>query len=433
VFENLTNKFQDIFRKLTGKGKLSEADVDQALKEVRMALLSADVHISVVKAFSERVRVKAVSQEILASLTPGQQVIKVVRDEMAEMLGLDQPAFNLAMPAAWMMVGLQGSGKTTTCAKLARLYQKRGKHVLLVGLDLKRPAALDQLRILAEQEHIACFAQTGNSIQEILKQAHSHFLAKQYDLAILDTAGRLHVDDELMGELVEVKKVFQPKEITLVLDSTTGHVAVGVAQEFQRWVDYDSVILSKMDGDARGGAALSCKYVTGKPIRFVGVGEKIEDLEPFYPDRMAQRILGMGDLMTLIDRAEKAFSVGEQEKLEKRLLKEKLNLSDFLEQMQGLGRMGSLDGLLPSMPGMPSLAGAQLDTKQLKRWEAIILSMTSQERLFPEIINSSRKKRVAKGSGTTVQEVNILLKRFDQFKMMTKQVKKGVFPRFGKI
>jgi signal recognition particle subunit SRP54 len=433
VFENLTNKFQDIFRKLTGKGKLSEADVDQALKEVRMALLSADVHVSVVKAFSERVRVKAVSQEILASLTPGQQVIRVVRDEMAEILGTDQTSFNLPMPTAWMIVGLQGSGKTTTCAKLAHLYQKRGKHVLLVGLDLKRPAALDQLRYLAEQEKVACFAQPGNSVHDVLSQAKSLFEAKQYDLAILDTAGRLHIDEFLMGELVEVKKVFQPKETTLVLDATTGHVAVGVGQEFQRWVDYDSVILSKMDGDARGGAALSCKFVTGKPIRFVGVGEKIEDLETFYPDRMAQRILGMGDVLTLIDRAEKAFSLEEREKLEKRLLKEKFDLGDFLEQMQGLGRMGSLDGLLPSVPGMPNLQGAQLDTKQLKRWEAIILSMTREERLYPEIINSSRKKRIAKGSGTSVQDVNILLKRFDQFKQMTKQVKRGVLPRFAKF
>lgn len=431
MFENLSQRFQDIIKKLTGKGKLSVEDVDAALKEVRIALLAADVHLSAVKAFSQNVREKAVAREILESLTPGQQVVKVVRDELTEMLGPGTGGITVSSyPNSLMLIGLQGSGKTTTCAKLARIFKKKDKSVLLVGLDLKRPAALDQLKYLAKQEGIPCFAEQGASPQSTTQKAQEYFRAHHFDLAILDTAGRLHTDQDLMAEVKDVQDTFRPTESILVLDATTGHVALSVAEEFKRWLDYDSIILTKMDGDARGGAALSCRYVTAKPIRYVGIGEKTEDLEPFYAERLASRILGMGDVLTLIEKAEEAFSLKQQEKVEQALLKEKINLSDFLEQMRGLGKMGDISGLLPSIPGLPQLAGAKLDENMLKRWEAIILSMTLEERLYPEIINSSRKKRVSGGSGTSVQEVNILLKRFEQFKLMSKQVKKGVLPKF---
>lgn len=427
MFDLLTSKLQEVFRKLTGKGKLSAEEVDLYLKEIRIALLSADVHVSVVKTISEHIREKAIGQEVLLSFTPGQQVIKIVREELTTILGGQPKPLRISnFPASLMLVGLQGSGKTTTCVKLARLFKNQGRHVLLVGLDAKRPAAMEQLGYLAGKENIPAFVEKGENPLELAKMSFSYFSSHAYDLAILDTAGRLHIDLDLMGELEVIKKLYKPVETILVLDSTTGHVALSVGQGFQRLVGFDSLILTKLDGDAKGGAALSIHYVTGKPIRFIGTGEKIEDLEPFYPDRFVARVLGMGDVLTLIEKAEKALTLAEKEKIEKQL-KGRISLSDFLEQLEGLVRMGNVRDLMPIVPG---LSRQEIDKKLLSRWKATILSMTPEEREMPEIINSSRKKRIALGSGTSVQEVNLLLKKFDQFKSMLQQAKKGTLPIF---
>ncbi len=431
MFENLTKKLQEIFDRLKGKGKLSAEEVDQALKEVRVALLSADVHVDVVKHFSERLRGKAISHEILDSLTPVQQVIKLVRDELSEFLGPDPGELRLkSYPASLMLVGLQGSGKTTTCVKLARQFKKQGKGVLLVGLDVKRPAALEQLRLLAMQEGIPCFIEGNGDPLTLARKAKEHFRLHLYDLAILDTAGRLHLDQELMEELRQIEQVFQPSETMLVLDATTGHVALAVSEEFRRWISIDSLILTKMDGDARGGAALSAKFVAGKPIRLLGTGEKIGDLELFHADRLASRVLGMGDLLTLIEKAERAFQVKEQSEIERKLLKEKISLIDFLEQLKGFSRIENIEELLPT-DSFPR--GLTLEGSLLPRLEAVILSMTVQERLYPEIINSPRKKRIAQGSGTSVQEVNQLLRRFEQYREVLKRVRKGAFSKKNQL
>ena len=425
MFDFLSAKFQEVFRRLTSKGKLTPEEVEQYLKEIRVSLLGADVHISVVKAFSERVREKAVGQEVLASLTPGQQVIKVVRDELIDILGKrPEPLILTSFPTCLMLVGLQGSGKTTTCVKLARIFKSQGKRVLLIGLDQKRPAAQEQLSYLAQKEGIPVYIGQGKEALDLARSSFQHFKSQGFDLAILDTAGRLHVDQDLMGELEAVKRIFNPQETILVLDSTLGHVSLSVGQEFQRLVGFDSLILTKIDGDAKGGAALSIHFITGKPIRFVGTGEKIDDLEVFYPDRFVSRILGMGDVLTLIEKAEKALALSDQEKWE-RQLRGRLSLSDFLEQLEGLSQMGSIKDLIPRIPGIST---QEADKKMLARFKAIILSMTPEERETPEIINSSRKKRIALGSGTSVQEVNMLLKRFDQFKSLLKQAKKGKMP-----
>lgn len=427
MFENLTKKLQEVFGRLQGKGKLTAEEVDHCLKEVRVALLSADVHINVVKAFSERLRARAISHEVLNSLTPAQQVIKLVRDELATLLGPDPPEFFLkSYPASIMLVGLQGSGKTTTCVKLARQFKDQGKSVLLVGLDVKRPAALKQLGLLAEREAIPYFIENQGDPISLAQKARENLRLHLYDLAILDTAGRLHVDGELMEELKTIQEILQPAETMLVLDATTGHVALAVSEEFLRWISFDSLILTKIDGDARGGAALSAKFVTGRPIRFLGTGEKIGDFEPFHADRLASRILGMGDILTLIEKTERAFQVKEQAEIERRALKEKINLLDFLEQVRGLSRIENIEELLPNTT-FPR--GLTINRNLLPRWEAVILSMTGQERLYPEIINSSRKKRIAQGSGTTVQEINQLLRRFEQYKIVLKEAKKGSFSK----
>jgi len=424
LFESLTNKLQDVFRKLTGKGKLSLEDVDSALKDIRVALLAADVHFSVVKALSERIREKAVGQEIMTSLTPGQQVIKIVRDELTEILGKNPVPLEIKrFPVSIMLVGLQGSGKTTTCVKLAKLFKDQGKHVLLVGLDEKRPAAMEQLSQLASKASIDCFIGSGNTL-ELTRKALSYFREKNYDLAILDTAGRLHVDEDLMEELKTVKEIFQPSETILVLDSTLGHVALQVGIEFQKIVGFDSLILTKLDGDAKGGAALSAHYVTGKPLKFITQGEKLADLEPFYPDRMASLILGMGDTLSLIEKAERVLSEKEKAEME-RQVKEGLTLDIFLQQMEKIQEMGDVGALLPRFPG---LNFKEVDSSSLHTFKAIIQSMTKEEREYPAIINSSRKKRIAVGSGTSVQEVNILLKRFEQFKNLLRQANKGKIP-----
>ncbi|MDI6868356.1 MAG: signal recognition particle protein [Coprothermobacterota bacterium] len=425
MFDFLTSKLQEIFRKLTSRGKLNPEEVEQYLKEIRVALLAADVHVSVVKAFSERVKEKAVGQEVLDSLTPGQQVIKIVRDELIGILGeKPEPLSITAFPACIMLIGLQGSGKTTTCVKLARTFKNQGKHVLLLGLDAKRPAAMEQLAYLAQKEGIPAYLGEGKDALELARTSFQYFKNHGFDLGIIDTAGRLHIDQDLMGELETTKKIFNPRETILVLDSTLGHVSLSVGQEFQRLVGFDSLILTKLDGDAKGGAALSIHFITGKPIRFIGTGEKMEDLEVFHPDRFLSRILGMGDMLTLIEKAEKALAVSDKEKLE-RQLKGRISLTDFLEQLEGLTRMGSIKDLIPKIPGVTP---QEADKKMLARWKAIILSMTPEERDAPEIINSSRKKRIALGSGTSVHEVNMLLKRFDQFKNLLKQAKKGTLP-----
>ncbi|MGB9552820.1 MAG: signal recognition particle protein [bacterium] len=425
MFDFLTSKLQEIFRKLTSRGKLAPEEVDKYLKEIRVSLLEADVHVSVVKAFSERVREKAIGQEVLASLTPGQQVIKLVRDELINILGeKPEPLTLTSFPSCLMLVGLQGSGKTTTCVKLARIFKKQGKQVLLISLDQKRPAAQRQLFYLGEKEGIPVYLGQGEDVLDLARSSLKYFREKSFDLAILDTAGRLHVDQDLMAELEAVKRIFNPQETILVLDATLGHISLSVGQEFQRLVGFDSLILTKLDGDAKGGAALSIHFITGKPIRFVGTGEKMDELEAFYPDRFAHRILGMGDVLTLIEKAEKALVLSDEEKL-KRQLKGKLSLTDFLEQLEGLTKMGSIKDLIPRIPGISS---QEADKQMLAHFKAIILSMTKEERETPEIINSSRKKRIAMGSGTSVQEVNALLKRFDQFRNLLKQAKKGNLP-----
>lgn len=430
MFDFLTSKLQEVFRKLTSRGKITSDDVEQCLKEIRVALLSSDVHIQVVKAFSDRVKEKAVGQVVMESLTPGQQVIKIVRDELLQLLG-DKPGPlpRAPLPTAIMLIGLQGSGKTTTSVKLAKLLRNQGKHVVLIGLDAKRPAAMEQLSFLAQKEGIPIFIGQGMDPFELARSAFQHFRSKGFDLGIIDTAGRLHVDTDLMEELHAVKKIFNPSETILVLDATLGHLSLSVGTEFQRSVGFDSLILTKLDGDAKGGAALSIHFITGKPIRFIGTGEKVDDLEVFHPDRFVSRILGMGDMLTLIEKAEKALSISDREKLE-RQVKGKFTLSDFLEQLEGVTRMGNIKDLIPYLPGV---SPQEIDKKMLFRFKAIIQSMTLEERENPDIINSSRKKRISQGSGTSVSEVNMLLKRFDQFRSLLQQAKKGTLPFFKKF
>ncbi|MCR4428896.1 MAG: signal recognition particle protein [Caldiserica bacterium] len=430
MFDFLTSKLQEVFRKLTSRGKLTPEEVEQYLKEIRVALLSSDVHVQVVKAFSDRVKEKAVGQAVMESLTPGQQVIKIVRDELLQILGEKPSPFPPAsLPTTVMLIGLQGSGKTTTCVKLAKNLRNQGKHVLLIGLDAKRPAAMEQLSYLGQKEGIPVFLGTGKDPLDLARSSLQFFQSKGFDIGIIDTAGRLHVDSDLMEELHAVKKIFNPSETILVLDSTLGHVSLSVGNEFQRSVGFDSLILTKLDGDAKGGAALSIHFLTGKPIRFIGTGEKVEDLEVFHPDRFVSRIMGMGDMLTLIEKAEKALSLSDQEKLE-RQIKGGVTLSDFLEQLEGVSRMGNIKDLIPSIPGV---SPQEVDKKMLLRFKAIIQSMTYEERENPGIINSSRKKRISHGSGTSVSEVNMLLKRFEQFRLLLKQAKKGNLPFLNKF
>ncbi len=428
VFSGLAEKLQETFRKLKGKGRLTEADVELALKEVRRALLDADVNFKVVKDFQAKIMERSVGQDVLTSLTPGQQVIKIVNDELASLMGGSQSKINIASkpPTIIMMVGLHGAGKTTTTAKLANLLKKQGRRPLLVAADVYRPAAIKQLQVLGQQLDIPVFSM-GEEIGpvDIVRAAKEHAVTSARDIVIIDTAGRLHVDVDLMAELEGIKKAVQPHEILLVVDSMTGQVAVDVATSFNNSLGLDGVILTKLDGDTRGGAALSIRAVTGCPVKYAGVGEKLDALEPFHPDRMADRILGMGDVMTLIEKAQANFDADQMEKLNKKIRSMEFTLEDFLQQIQEIKKLGPIQQLLGMMPGLGSAKSLKqlgdIDDKELVYVEAIIKSMTSWEREHPHEINGSRRKRIALGSGTTVPAVNRLLKQFEQTKKMMKQ------------
>ncbi|MBM7854376.1 signal recognition particle subunit SRP54 [Desulfohalotomaculum tongense] len=432
MFQNLSERLQETFKKLKGKGHLTEADVNEAMREVRVALLEADVNYKVVKEFVKRVKEKAVGQDIFSSLTPGQQVVKIVRDELIELLGGVQSKINLAPtpPTIVMLVGLQGSGKTTTCGKLANLMRKHGRRPLLVAADVYRPAAIKQLEVLGKQLDIPVFSMGQQNPVEIAQKAVESANKNGQDLVIIDTAGRLHINEELMAELVAIKQEVSPHEILLVVDAMTGQDAVNVAESFNQRLGLDGVVMTKLDGDTRGGAALSVRKVTGTPIKFIGMGEKMDALEPFHPDRMANRILGMGDVLTLIEKAQASINEEEAQKLRKKLKTADFTLEDFLHQLQQVKKMGPLDQLLGMIPGMSKIKNLkdQIDEKELVYVEAIIQSMTPYERRHPEKINGSRRKRIAKGSGTKVQDVNRLLKQFEQTRKMFKQLsdmKKG--------
>jgi signal recognition particle subunit SRP54 len=435
VFESLTRKLQEVFQKLARKGYLTEADVDSALREVRLALLEADVHYQVVKDFLARVRERAVGAEVMKSLTPAQQVVKIVYEELIKVLG-EGEKLNLAgkPPHVIMLVGLQGSGKTTTAAKLALKLRKEGHTPLLVAADTRRPAAVIQLEVLGRQLDIPVYkGEPSFPSPQICVNALNKARADYNTVVILDTAGRLHIDDELMRELEEVKRATSPAETLLVADAMTGQDAVRVAQEFHKRLGLTGLILTKLDGDARGGAAISMRAVTGVPIKFVGVGEKPQALEEFHPDRLASRILGMGDVLTLIEKAQEVMDQEKALKASEKMLRGEFTLEDFLVQIKELKKLGPISQLLELIPGFSSLAREiplELTDRQLKRVEAIINSMTPEERRHPEIINASRKRRIAKGSGTTVQEVNELLVQFRQVQKMMKEVQRGRLPGF---
>jgi len=434
MFEQLTERFQDAFRSLTGRGKLTEANIEDALREVRRALLEADVNYKVAARFVEGVKARAIGGDVLRSLTPGQHVVRIVHEELVELLGGSVVPFGVsgASPAVVMVVGLQGSGKTTFCAKLARYLRKRGRHPILAAADTYRPAAQDQLVALGRQlDTEVHVGRSGDGPIEIAVSAIDVARQSGADTVILDTAGRLHVDDEMMSELERIRQVTRPSEILLVLDSMTGQDAVNVAAEFVERLDFSGAVLSKLDGDTRGGAAVSLRAVTGKPISFAGVGEKLDALEAFHPDRMASRILGMGDVLTLVERAQEAADLKEAAKLEEKLRKESLTLEDFFEQLQALKRMGPLDQLVGMIPGMGKATPAAIDEAALVRIEAIVNSMTPGERREPSLIDGSRRRRIATGSGTTVQDVNRLLKQFGEMKKMMKQF--GKLGKRGKL
>ncbi|MGE5495514.1 MAG: signal recognition particle protein [Burkholderiales bacterium] len=426
AFEGLSEKLQHVFSKITSRGKLTEVEVKAAMREVKLVLLEADVNFKVVKSFIQNVTDRAIGEEVLKSLTPGQQVIKIVRDELVKTLGEKQVPVNFASnpPTIVMMCGLQGSGKTTMCGKLAKMWGKTGKTVMLVALDIYRPAAIKQLEIVAGKAGALFFERGQQDPVITAKQAFAEAQKKLVDILILDTAGRLHIDSEMMEELKRVDAVIKPHEKLLVVDAMTGQDAVNAAAAFNENLELDGVVLTKLDGDTRGGAAISVKAVTGKPIKFAGVGEKLEDVEVFHPDRMAGRILGMGDVLSLIEKAEQSFEMDKAAALEKKLRKAEFTLEDFLDQMEQLKKMGNIGDMLSMLPGGNKLAGMQFDEKQMARTEAIIKSMTPAERRNPSIIGGSRKKRIARGSGTQVQDINRLLGQFEQMTKMIKSMSK---------
>ncbi len=446
MLDNLTEKFDSVFKKLRGHGRLTEDNIKEALREVRLVLLEADVNFRVVKDFVEAVRVRAVGHDVLKSLTPAQQVIKIVRDELGRLMGEGEDnALRLEAkpPVPIMLCGLQGAGKTTTCGKLALKLRRDKRNPLLVPADVYRPAAIDQLKTVGRQLGVDVFdSRADQDPVAICEEARRFAELNGYDTLILDTAGRLHIDDALMGELVRIKESLQPQEILLAADAMTGQDAVNVAQSFDEKLDITGVILTKLDGDARGGAALSIRAVTGKPIKLVGLGEKMDALEAFHPDRMAQRILGMGDVLTLIEKAEAAISQEEAAAMEQRMRKEGFTLETFRDQLQSIKKMGSLESMLKLIPGagkaMKQAKGMQLPDKEMKKIEAIINSMTREERNNHKIINGARRLRIAKGSGTKVQDVNQLLKRFTEAQKMMKKMQqlgpkglKGLMGRGG--
>ena len=425
-FQSLSEKLNNAFKKFKNKGKLTEADVKAGMREIKLALLEADVNFKVVKDFIKIVSERAVGAEVMESLLPGQQIVKIVNEELTALMGGSQSKLTIASkpPTIVMMVGLQGAGKTTHAGKLAGLYKKQGKHPLLVACDIYRPAAIKQLQIVGEQLGIPVFTMGDQtSPVKIAEEGVKFAESKGYDMVFIDTAGRLHIDEELMNELKSIKASVNPVEILLTIDAMIGQDAVNVASTFNELLDITGVILTKLDGDTRGGAALSVRHVTGKPIKFIGTGEKLDTIEPFYPDRMASRILGMGDVLSLIEKAEQAFDEKKAAELEKKLRQSAFTLDDYLEQFGQIRNMGSMEQIMGMMPGVKpgALKDAQLDEKAIDHQEAIIRSMTKAERENPDIITASRKKRIAAGSGTSVEEVNKLLRSFDQIKKLMKQ------------
>ena len=438
AFESLADKLSQTFKRLRGKGKLNESDIKAAMREVKLALLEADVNFKIVKQFIASVSERAVGAEVLESLTPGQHVVKIVKEELTKLMG-EEPVkltFSPNPPSVYMLVGLQGAGKTTTCAKLAGLLRKEGKRPLLAACDVYRPAAVKQLQVVGGQLGIEVYAEEGSTdVVGIAKNALRRAKSNLNDVLLIDTAGRLHVDEQLMDELLQLKEQLKPQEILLTVDAMTGQDAVNVAESFHEKLDIDAVILTKLDGDTRGGAALSVRAVTGRPIKYAGMGEKLSDLEVFYPDRMASRILGMGDVLTLIEKAEQAFDEKKAQEMEEKLRTERFTLNGFLDQMDQMKDMGPLSSILEMMPGVDKkkLAGVEIDDKQLDRVGAIIKSMTAEERENPGIINSSRKQRIANGSGVKVSDVNALLKQFDQMRKMMKQFSNPKKMKRGKM
>ena len=437
AFEGLSEKLQAFTKKLRGKARITESELNEMLREVKLALLEADVNYKVVKEFVNSIHDKALGQDVLKSLTPGQQVVKIVKDELIDLLGGTDSkiAFSPNPPTIIMLVGLQGSGKTTTAGKLANLLRKQGKKPLLVACDVYRPAAIKQLQVVGAQLNIPVYAnETDKNVVRIAKQAKEIAISKLNDVVILDTAGRLQIDENLMQELKDIKSNVKPHEILLVVDSMTGQEAVNVASKFNEDLGIDGVILTKLDGDARGGAAISVKKVTGKPIKYVGTGEKLNEIEEFHPDRMASRILGMGDVLSIIEQAEEAFDREEAEKLEKKLRKNKeLDLNDYLAQLKQVKKMGSFSSILKMIPGMNKL-NVNVDDKEFVRIEAIISSMTNEERENPKLLNASRRIRIAKGSGTQVQDINKFMKSFELTQSMMKKMKNGSLdPRMKKM
>lgn len=427
AFEGLTGRLQDIFSKLRGKGVLNEQDIEVAMREVRLALLEADVNYSVVKNFVANLKEKALGQEILKSLTPGQQVIKLVNEELTELMGgeINHLQFAIKGPTIILLVGLQGAGKTTHAAKLAKYLQKMNKSPLMIAADVYRPAAIKQLQILGDQLKVPVFCmETTKDPAKIVKSGIKQAEKNYHDVVIIDTAGRLHIDEQLMSELKEIKKISQPTETLLVIDAMTGQDAVNVAKSFNEQLEITGLILTKLDGDTRGGAAISTKAVTGSPIKFVGMGEKIEQIEPFYPDRMASRILGMGDVLSLIEKAQDSVDFQQAKEMERKLRTAEVTLDDYLQQLEQLKDMGPLDEVLAMMPGASKskdLRNLKVDERLITKTEAIIKSMTVEEKANPSILNASRRQRIASGSGTTTQDVNRMLKQFEEMKKMMKQ------------
>lgn len=425
AFEGLSSRLQDITRKLRGKARITESDLKEVLREVKLALLEADVNYKIVKDFIKVIEEKALGQDVLKSLTPGQQVVKIVKDELVTLLGGEESRINFSPnpPTVIMLVGLQGSGKTTTAGKLANIIRKQGKKPLLVACDVYRPAAIKQLQVVGKQLDIPVYAnENEKNVSVIARQAISQAISKLNDVVIIDTAGRLQVDEALMQELKDLKKDVKPHEILLVVDSMTGQDAVNIAQTFNEELGIDGLVLTKLDGDTRGGAALSVKKITGRPIKYIATGEKLSDIEVFYPERMASRILGMGDVLSIIEKAEETFDMEEAAKLEKKMRKQGFDLDDYLSQLRQMKKMGSFSSLLKLIPGLNQLKDVKIDDKEFVRIEAIICSMTQQERRNPKILNGSRRLRIAKGSGTTVEQINKFMKSFEMTQKMMKEM-----------
>ncbi len=428
AFEGLSSRLQDITRKLKGKARITESDLKEVLREVKLALLEADVNYKIVKDFIKVIEEKALGQDVLKSLTPGQQVVKIVKDELTLLLGGEEARINFTPnpPTVIMLVGLQGSGKTTTSGKLANIIRKQGKKPLLVACDVYRPAAIKQLQVVGKQLDIPVFVnENTKDVKVIAKQAMSYAISKMNDVIIIDTAGRLQIDEALMQELKDLKKDVKPYEILLVVDSMTGQDAVNVATTFNEELGIDGIILTKLDGDTRGGAALSTKKVTGRPIKFIATGEKLSDIEVFHPERMASRILGMGDVLSIIEKAEETFDLEEAEKLEKKIKKQSFDLDDYLTQLRQMKKMGSFSSLLKMIPGFSAMKDVKVDDKEFVRIEAIICSMTKEERRNPKVLNGSRRLRIAKGSGTTVEQINKFMKSFEMTQKLMKQMTSG--------